>query len=1007
MAGNRVPFEPETGGERERTLSQSKLWKWAERGQKVTTGTSHSSWRLRSSLCNKEFVGTLNKVVNHHTQTSANARCPRTTGEILSVIRSKHPKVKLLPTLVAKLNEYYDLQGRLANVEDPQDLASGDGAGASGEPGTSSAVGDGGRDTGSTGGQSCGVGYDSTFVQRQERADSVAYATASDSRGPDLPSEIADHLRGPVLAAARPPRPPSGAQQPSMTSYVVDELQKDFDQGVASFFFENAIDFNVARSDSYKNLERIMNLAARSRKILRMSGYNYLRTKALPTEYKVVDNNFDKIRESWDVTGLSLMTDGTTTTSNRPVMNFVAAGDSRAVMVKSVDMEGKDKSAPALARMWEEVIRELGVHGVNAICTDSAQVNIAARKILAEHEDPAISSIPWVSWTCHVCNLLMSDIASVSWVGEVILQGREITTFIKRHQRALAMFRKSGREYMTRMNIKEGRPTAATRARSCKELIRDPAWWLTVERACTLLEPIFALMKNMDRDGRMGMQVWSLGITLEKRMAVLPMGCETREFVMAKVKDHVRMMALPVHAAAWMLHPLHRSPRLFDDMACEEIANTLTHFASFPPKNSKEYKECWNSLKSFHHMDPEWFGKKFEEALTGGHVSMAQWWLTYGKRHPTLMKIVVKVLSMWTTASPCERNWSTFDLIHSKRRNLLSLENLKMLVFIHWNKKLLRMSKVKIGFVNTEQLEWETPEDDAPFDGFMRDGEYDPAKVKRRAANWLKSRGRRSKSTRFDVREIQEERADYGAWLFDISYRPRHLADDDSWKTSAAVDEEEDDRDDNDGDDELLEVQLTDKRFVRWSGGGSCSATHVNITPLAGPASGGPSAVATVSLMGNTGARTRLRSCAAGDVASVHGTSTVLGVQHTPHRRPAVEEPPTGRGATDGGSTNVDRYNVVAGDVRNFGVSTDVPVSGAAEREDGDIGADKDHPVPGAAEGTQCTGDDVFSTPDPGLPPADGFASLLQLVAPIAARSSKKDFGEHLVAMSPMRSDSK
>ncbi|GBG70784.1 hypothetical protein CBR_g8082 [Chara braunii] len=698
-----------------------------------------------------------------------------------------------------------------------------------------------------------------------------------------------------------------------MTSYVVDELQKEFDQGVSSFFFENAIAFNAARLDSYKNLERIMNLAARSRKILRMPGYNYLRTKALPAEYKVVDNDLDNIREPWDVTGLTLMTDGTTTTSNRPVMNFIAAGDSGAVMVKSVDMEGKGKSAPTLARMWEEIIRELGVHRVNAICTDSAQVNIAARKILAEHEDPAISSIQWVPCACHVCNLLMSDLASMSWVGEVILQGREITTFIKRHQWALAMFRKSGREYRTRMNIKEGRPmeliqpgetrfgtnflmlqrlreyegvllhtvsnprwadspwdgTAVTRAWSCKELIRDPAWWLTVERACTLLEPVFTLMKNMDRNGRRGMQF-------------------TR-----RIQRSTKSVGTPLRVS-------------------------ITWIRSGSGKNS-------------------------EEALTGGHVSMAKWWLTYGKRHPALTKIVVKVLSMWTTASPCERNWSTFDLIHSKRRNLLSPENLEMLVFIHRNKKLLRMSKAKMGFVNTEQLEWETPEDDAPFDGFMRQGEYDPAKVKRRAANWSKSRGRRSKSTRFDVREIQEERADDGAWLLDLSYRPRRLADDDRGKSTAAVDEEEDDKDDSDGDDEVLEVHLTDKRFGRRSGGGSCSTTHVDITPLAGPASGGPSAVATVSLMDDTSARTRLRSCAAGGVASVHGTSTVLGAQHTPHRRPAVEEPATGRGATDGGSANVDEDNAAAGDVRNFGVSTDVPVPGAVEREDGDIGADKDH----------------------------------------------------------------
>ncbi|GBG78903.1 hypothetical protein CBR_g28617 [Chara braunii] len=946
MAGNRVPFVPETGAERERTLSQSQLWKWADRGQKVTIDTSHSSWRLRCRLCNKEFVGMLSKVVKHHTEPSVNARCPR---------RSNHPKVALVPASLAKLNDYYKEQGRPPIVVDAQDLAPGDVACASGEAGTSSAGADGGRDTGSTAGEGSAMGFDST---------SVADRGAPDSRGPDIPEEIVEHLRGPVLDAARPPRPPLGAQQSSMKNFVVDELQREFDQAVASFFFENAIAFNAARSDSYKNMERIMNVAARSRKMLRMPGYNYLRMKALPAEYKDVDKDLDNIREPWDVTGLTLMTDDTTTTSNRSVINCIAAGDSGAVMVCSVDMEGKDKSAPTLARMWVEVIRELWVHRVNAICTNSAQVNIFAKKILEKHDDPTIRSIPWVSCACHVCNLLMCDIASVPWIGEVILQGREITTFIKRHQWALAMFRKSRREYRTQLDIKDGRPlaliqpgetrfgtnflmlqrlrecepvllstvsnprwdnspwdrAAATRAQTCKELIRDPAWWSTVDRACTVLEPVYALMKNMDKDGRMGMQVWSLGITLEKRMAATPMDSETRGIVMRKVKDHVRMMALPVHVAAWMLHPLHRSPRLFDDLASEEIANTLTHFTSVHAKTSKEYKECWNSLKSFHHMDPEWIGPNSEEALTGGHVSMAQWWLMYGKRHPTLTKIAVKVLSVWTTASPCERNWSTFDLVHPKRRNLLSPENLEMLVFIHWNKKLLRMSKAKMGFVNTERLEWETPEDEAPFNGFMREGEYDPAEVRRRAANWSKSRGRRSRTTQFDVREIQEEREDDGTWLLDVSYRPRRIADDERRKTVVADHDEEDDGHDNDG--------------------------------------------------------------------------------------VAVEETAACRGMTDGGSGDAHVDSAAVRVVRDFGVFVDAPVPGHAEHEGRHINAGKDDELHDTAEDSQSAGGNAFSTPGPGLPLGEGFASLLHHVAPIVARGSKTDFEKHLAAMSPMRSDS-
>ncbi|GBG77481.1 hypothetical protein CBR_g23927 [Chara braunii] len=268
--------------------------------------------------------------------------------------------------MMRKLNEYYRTQSRPPVAEDPVDL----------EPDQRTG-GEGGHDTPPLGAdcraspapkEGIGIGFGSTSIVNR------AAPTCTDNK---TPSEIVKYLRGPVLASTRPPRPPSagvGRQQTSMATFVVDELQKKFDQAIASFYFKNDIPFNAARSDSYKNMERIMSEAARSPR------YNFLRTKALPTECKTVDGDLEKIREPWDITSLKLMTDSTTTTSDRAVMNFIAAGDSGAVMVKSVDMEGKDKSAPALEKMWEEVIRELGVHRVNAICTDLAQVNISARK---------------------------------------------------------------------------------------------------------------------------------------------------------------------------------------------------------------------------------------------------------------------------------------------------------------------------------------------------------------------------------------------------------------------------------------------------------------------------------------------------------------------------------------------------------------------------------------------------------------------------------------------------
>ncbi|KAH1233221.1 DNA gyrase subunit A, chloroplastic/mitochondrial [Glycine max] len=46
-----------------------------------------------------------------------------------------------------------------------------------------------------------------------------------------------------------------------------------------------------------------------------------------------------------------------------------------------------------------------------------------------------------------------------------------------------------------------------------------------------------------------------------------------------------------------------------------------------------------------------------------------EWWKLYGVKTPHLQTIVIKVLSLTCSSSGCERNWSTFEHIHSKKRN--------------------------------------------------------------------------------------------------------------------------------------------------------------------------------------------------------------------------------------------------------------------------------------------------------------------------------------------------
>ena len=59
-----------------------------------------------------------------------------------------------------------------------------------------------------------------------------------------------------------------------------------------------------------------------------------------------------------------------------------------------------------------------------------------------------------------------------------------------------------------------------------------------------------------------------------------------------------------------------------------------------------------------------------------------------------MQRLALQILSQPCSASGCERNWSLFDAIHTKKRNKLTQKRLNDLVFVQYNLR-LRTRKVR------------------------------------------------------------------------------------------------------------------------------------------------------------------------------------------------------------------------------------------------------------------------------------------------------------------------
>ncbi|XP_057745498.1 uncharacterized protein LOC130963392 [Arachis stenosperma] len=76
-----------------------------------------------------------------------------------------------------------------------------------------------------------------------------------------------------------------------------------------------------------------------------------------------------------------------------------------------------------------------------------------------------------------------------------------------------------------------------------------------------------------------------------------------------------------------------------------------------------------------------------------GRSATDEWWSLFRGSAPCLQKIAVRILSQASASSRCERNWSLFDQIHTKRRNRLEHDRLNDIVYVTYNLRLKSRKK--------------------------------------------------------------------------------------------------------------------------------------------------------------------------------------------------------------------------------------------------------------------------------------------------------------------------
>ncbi|XP_061373230.1 uncharacterized protein LOC133315593 [Gastrolobium bilobum] len=370
-------------------------------------------------------------------------------------------------------------------------------------------------------------------------------------------------------APIKVPLPPSSSSTCPKKRKTTGSLEMAFNVGereelnylIARMFYSAGLPFNLAKNPYFQ--ASYTYAANHNIGGYLPPGYNSLRTTVLQKEKENIDKLCEPIRESWAHKGVSIVSDGWSDSQRRPLINFMAVSDGRAMFLKSVDCSGeiKDKNfifslfellysiyvfifsretndKNIIFRLLKEVIQEVGEANMVQVITDNA-ANCKGAGQLIEQEFPTIT---WTLCVVHALNLAVKNICvaknvesnqityeECSWIYDIVGDVAAIKHFIMNHSMRLAIFNefvslkllsiantcfasmivmlkrfkliKSGLQNMV---ISEKwniyRDDNLGRARHVKEKLLDDCFWDSVDYILAFTAPIYDMIRACDTD---------------------------------------------------------------------------------------------------------------------------------------------------------------------------------------------------------------------------------------------------------------------------------------------------------------------------------------------------------------------------------------------------------------------------------------------------------------------------------------------------------------------------
>lgn len=498
---------------------------------------------------------------------------------------------------------------------------------------------------------------------------------------------------------------------------IKEKLKKIAWKKFAIWAYAVGLPFNAVRDENFQDVVNAIGDYGRG---MPAPSYHNLRVTLLNDVLEDTKTFVDSFRPQWQKYRCSIMSDFWTDGKGRCLINFLVNCPTGTVFLKSIDASEHVKDAKLIVKMINEVIEDVGEENIVQFITDNGSNFKAAGKIL-EEQHPKLF---WTPCAAHCVNLMIGDIGEkIPRIKNALIDARAVVVYIYNHGRILNMMRKLTKnkelhrscvtrfatQFYTLQSVHENRHhlqvlfvseqwTRSDFARKppgkrVEKIISKQEFWDNVYLACQVLAPLVDLVRLVDTEEKpcMGYIYDAMSRAKEQISKNLKGGYNER--LVSKVWSMIQtrwtdQLHHPLHAAGFFLNPAIFHGENSEIEKNKEIMTGLYVAIDRLVPDEDENDTLRQQLNLYIDSEGQFGSAAAKRSIT--KLAPYIWWRSYGIDTPLLQKFAITVLSQTCSASPCERNWSAFDNLHSKKRNCLLQQKLNDLVFIQYNTRLQR-----------------------------------------------------------------------------------------------------------------------------------------------------------------------------------------------------------------------------------------------------------------------------------------------------------------------------